>query len=76
MSDTKLKILRQELQPKVAQEDLARIGKMRVNTYRNAERGKNVSYTTANMILEALNKIRTERGLPPVTLEDLGLSIV
>jgi DNA-binding XRE family transcriptional regulator len=73
---TKLKSLREELDPKVAQEDLARAGDIRISTYRNAERGKNVSYTTAKAILDALNSIRTNRGMKPIDMDDLELSIV
>jgi DNA-binding transcriptional regulator YiaG len=76
MAHTKLKSLRESLQPKVAQEDLAREGNMRISTYRNAEQGRNVSYTTATTILNALNSIRMSRGMSEVNLEDLGLSIV
>lgn len=76
MARTRLKALREQLQPKVAQEDLARAADMRLGTYRNAEQGRNVSYTTATTILNALNALRAERGLSPVSLDDLGLSIV
>jgi transcriptional regulator with XRE-family HTH domain len=73
---TKLKSLREELNPKVAQEDLARAGNIRISTYRNAERGRNVSYTTAKAILDAINSIRESRGMRPVDMDDLELTIV
>ena len=76
MAKTNLKVLREELIPKVAQEDIAHVANMRISTYRNAEQGRNVSYTTATTVLRALNALREERGLSPVTLDDLGLSIV
>lgn len=73
---TRLKTLREELSPKVSQEDLARNANITLATYRNAEGGKNVSYSTATGIRNALNSVREERGLPPVNLEDLELHIV
>lgn len=47
-----------------------------LSTYRNAEQGKNVSYTTAKSILALLNIVRTEHSLEPLKLEDLELDIV
>jgi len=76
MAHTQLKSFREELVPKVAQEDLAHMAGLRVGTYRNIEQGRNVSYTKAKAILGALNKIRVERGISEVTLDDLGLNIV
>lgn len=76
MAKTKLKIFREELSPKVAQEEIARLADIRLTTYRNAEYGKNCSYTTAIHILDAINKIRASREMPPLELNDLGLSIV
>jgi len=76
MAKTNLKALRDELQPKVAQEDMAHASGLRVSTYRNVEYGRNTSYTTAMVILRALNDLRSKQGLPLVTLDDLGLSIV
>lgn len=76
MTKTKLRTLRDELKPKVAQEDMARAADMRISTYRNAEQGRNVSYTTATSILRAMNTLREQRGLSSIGLDDLGLSIV
>ena len=76
MEKTKLKALRGELQPKVAQEDMAHAAGFRVSTYRNVEYGRNTSYTTAMAVLKALNELRSKQGLSPVALDDLGLSIV
>jgi DNA-binding XRE family transcriptional regulator len=76
MAKTKLKALRGELQPKVAQEDMAHAAGLRVSTYRNVEYGRNTSYTTAMAVLKALNELRSKQGLSPVALDDLGLSIV
>lgn len=76
MAQTKLKTLREELQPKVSQEDIARTANIRVNTYRNAEYGRNVSYSTAIAILKAINSKRSECSLSQLTLDDLELHIV
>lgn len=76
MADTRLKAIRGGLRPKVSQEDLARRANITLQTYRNAESGKNISYTTAVAILNALNEILREQGKSSVTLEQLGLSIV
>ena len=73
---TNLKTYRQSLANKIAQEDLARLADLRLSTYRNAEQGKNVSYTTATKILRAINNLREKQDMEAVRLEDLGLSIV
>lgn len=73
---TGLKEIRQNLSPKESQEDLARKANITLATYRNAESGKNVTYTTATSILSALNAALAERGKPPASLEQLGLRIV
>jgi len=82
MTKTNLGTLRQELKEvpgknlkKVAQEDLAREAGLRVTTYRNVEQGRATTYKKANAILEALNRLRKDRGLEPVTLDDLGINI-
>lgn len=74
MAHTKLKSLREEL-GKVAQEDMAREAGLRISTYRNIEQGRNTSYTKAMAVLKSLNKLRVDRGLPEVTLEDLGINL-
>jgi DNA-binding XRE family transcriptional regulator len=71
---THLKALRAEVD--ISQENFARAAGVQVKTYRFAEWGKNVSYTTASKILSQMNMLRQEKGLEPVTLEDLGLQIV
>ena len=62
--------------PKVSQEDMARKSWVTLQTYRNAENGNHCSYGTATSILQALNTERQARGMRPVTLDELGLSIV
>lgn len=76
MTHTKLKSLREELVPKVAQEDMAREAGLRISTYRNIEQGRNVSYTKAMKVLKALNELRAKQGLPEIVLDDLGVSVV
>jgi transcriptional regulator with XRE-family HTH domain len=61
---------------KLSQEYMARAGSISLQTYRNAELGGNVTFTTATVILEALNKELGNRGKSPVDLFTLGLSIV
>lgn len=73
---TNLKSLRKELSPKVYPEDIALASGIRTLTYIHIEQGRRTTYTTANKILSYLNKARVERGLPEVTLNDLGINIV
>ncbi len=76
-SSTPLRQFREELtDPKVSQEDLAREAGVTLQTYRNAESGKNCTYTTATAILNALNSERQARGKKALSLDQLGLSIV
>jgi DNA-binding XRE family transcriptional regulator len=73
---TRLKSIRESLEPKESQEDMARRADITLATYRSAENGRNCTYTTAVAILEALNAALAERGQAPVTLDQLGLRIV
>jgi DNA-binding XRE family transcriptional regulator len=76
-SSTPLRHFREEfVNPKVSQEDLAREAGVTLQTYRNAESGRNCTYTTATAILNAVNAERQARGQRPVNLDQLGLSIV
>jgi DNA-binding XRE family transcriptional regulator len=76
-SSTPLRQFREELtDPRVSQEDLARVAGVTLQTYRNAETGKNCTYTTATALLSALNSERQARGKKPLSLDQLGLSIV
>ncbi|MBX6361608.1 MAG: helix-turn-helix transcriptional regulator [Acidobacterium ailaaui] len=76
MATTNLKRIREGLNPKVSQEDMARAAGITLATYRKAESGQNVSFTTAQSILKAVNAALEARGKPPVGVFDLGLSIV
>jgi len=76
-NSTPLRQFREELtDPKVSQEYLAREAGVTLQTYRNAESGKNCTYTTATSILDALNSERQARGKRLLSLDQLGLSIV
>jgi DNA-binding XRE family transcriptional regulator len=71
-----LKVFRQEIQPKVTQDDIAKLVGIKTATYARIEQGYNTTYTTANVILRVLNQKRKEHGLSEVTLEELSLKIV
>ena len=74
---TTLELIRKTFKPPVTQEELARRADMPLSTYRNAEKGKNVSYTTAKAIFIAINKIKEERGEEQLArVEDLELKLV
>ena len=70
---TKLRQMRNELG--VSQEAIARRTTLSLSGYRNAERGRRITYGTGMEILTAINAIRQERELAPVTLEDLELKL-
>lgn len=74
MTDTKLKIYRQDL--KLTQEQLARKANLAATVYRRAEYGQNISYTTARAILAALNILRREQKMDTLAMDDLDLNIV
>ena len=76
MARTNLKSVRESLSPKVSQEEVARLTNVTLATYRNAESGKNVSYSTATAILQGFNSLLASRGMDALTLDDLGLHIV
>lgn len=71
----KLQDLRKELVPTVYPEDIAKLVGLRPNSYARIEEGRRTTYTRANKILEVLNTLRRERGLPELKLEDLDIGI-
>lgn len=73
---TNLKRIREGLKPKETQESMARRSDLTLVTYRKAESGQNVSFTTAQSILRGINAALSERGQSSVGIFDLGLSIV
>ena len=76
MSTTLKQIREGFAEPKVSQEELAHKSKVTLQTYRNAEAGRNCSYTTATSILRAVNDELQERGQNTLNLEQLNLKIV
>lgn len=77
MTKTNLRNWRESLvEPKVTQEDVARLADLRLYTYQKAENGKRISFTTARAIHTAVTTICEERGLPKKDIFDLGLNIV
>lgn len=74
MADTTLKQLRASLG--VTQEQvLRRTRSVSLSTLKNAESGKRVTHGNAQQILDAINELLRDAGRPPVTLDDLGLTI-
>jgi len=73
MSETGLERIRKSLG--LTEEGMAKRLTVSYSTYRNAEKGKPCRYATAMEILGAINGIRAERGMSPVSLEDLELNI-
>jgi DNA-binding XRE family transcriptional regulator len=71
---TPLEVLRRQLEPRVSQEKLAHKSGIVLQTYRNAEMGKDILLSHAFSILEALNDEREVRGLAPVSFEQLWRS--
>jgi transcriptional regulator with XRE-family HTH domain len=71
---TPLRSIREELG--VSQESVARRTTLTTGTYRRAEDGYPVKYSTAQEILNAINNLLSERGREKVSLEDLGLTLM
>ena len=70
---TKLRKMREELG--LTQEAMVRRTSLSFTAYRNAEKGKRVTYGTGMEILSAINAIRQEQEKTPVTLEELELTL-
>jgi len=60
----------------VSQEAVARRTSLTTGTYRRAEDGFPLKYTTAQEILSAINSFLSEKGEPPLSLEELGLNLM
>ena len=71
---TELKRIRQEVL-KASQENIAKRTTLTTYTYRRAEEGFPVRYSSAQEIRDAINSFLAERGLEQVSIEDLGLSL-
>lgn len=60
----------------LSQEALSRRTRsLSARTIRNAEAGQRITFDTASQILEAINNIHREVGRPPITIDDLGLTL-
>jgi DNA-binding XRE family transcriptional regulator len=71
---TNLEALRKELD--ITQETLARAANLPLSTYRRAEKGRPISFTTAGLIIRALNQLRLEHNLEKIEMSALYLNIV
>lgn len=69
--ETRLNYIRGQLG--VSQETIARRTRLITATYRRAENGLPVRYSTAMEILQAINSLLKERGMAELSLDDLGL---
>jgi transcriptional regulator with XRE-family HTH domain len=72
---TGLERIRKELLRGLSQENVSKRTSLTTRTYARAEEGKPVKYSSALEILDAINGLLAERGLSPVTLDNLGLTI-
>jgi transcriptional regulator with XRE-family HTH domain len=71
--ETGLRRIREELG--VTQETLARRTTLTIGTYRRAENGQPLKYSTAQEILQAVNGLLRERNQSEISLEDLELTL-
>ena len=71
---TPLRKFRDELG--ASQETVARRTRLTTGTYRRAEDGYPVKYSTAQEILRAINSLLREQGKAEVSLEDLGMTLM
>ena len=72
---TGLERIRKEMLQGVSQESIAKRTRLTTRTHARAEDGKPVKYSSALEILDAINELLAERGISPVTLNDLTLTI-
>lgn len=72
--ETGLRLIREELG--ISQEMVARRTSLTTNTYRRAENGHPLKYSTAQEIVQAINSFLREHNRPEVSLEDLGLILM
>lgn len=69
-----LRRIREELG--ISQETVARRTNLTTGTYRRAEEGYPVKYSTAQEILRAINSFLKESNKPEVSLDVLGLTLM
>jgi hypothetical protein len=71
---TRLREVREEL--KATREDLIRrTESISMGTIRAAELGKPIRKRNAKELVEGINALLSGKGLPPLSLEDLGLTL-
>jgi predicted transcriptional regulator len=76
MADTKTPLRKIRDTLGVSQETVARRTSLTTGTYRRAEDGYPVKYSTAQEILQAINSLLREQGKAEVSLEDLSLTLM
>lgn len=59
----------------ISQENIAKRTSLTTYTYRRAEDGHSVKYSSALQIKDAINSFLVERGIKPVNLEELSLNL-
>jgi hypothetical protein len=72
---TELKRIRLEVLGGISQENIAKRTSLTTYTYRRAEEGFPVKYSSAQEIKEAINSFLAERNLPQTTFDQLGLNL-
>ncbi len=72
--ETRLRLIREELG--ISQEMVARRTSLTTGTYRRAENGHPLKYSTAQEILQAINSFLREHNRGEVSLDDLGLTLM
>lgn len=72
--ETRLRLIREELG--ISQEMVARRTSLTTGTYRRAENGHPLKYSTAQEIVQAINSFLREHKKQEVSLEDLGLTLM
>jgi len=76
MADKELPLRRIREELGVSQETVARRTSLTTGTYRRAEDGYPVKYSTAQEILQAVNSLLREHQRSEVSLDDLGLTLM
>jgi len=72
---TELKRIRLEVLGGISQENIAKRTSLTTYTYRRAENGYPVKYSSAQEIKDAINSFLVDRNLPQITLDQLGLNL-
>ncbi len=73
-NETTLRRIRDELG--ISQEAVARRTSLTIGTYRRAETGQPVKYSTAQEILQAINSFLKEHQKQEISLDDIDLTLM